>query len=152
MFSFWLSANPKHQTGSNTSHPLNPHLRCWCIIMFTLKCLQLPSDIMDGWNQHFVSISIVVTRREILACRESNHSHPGHSFHFAMLLQLTHSIIIKFLYWHYYRSCGKAVGIVTDFGLDDREVEVQVPVGSRMFTSPHNPSWLWGQCAACVGC
>jgi hypothetical protein len=37
-----------------------------------------------------------------------------------------------------------AVGIATGCGLDDREVEVQVPVGSRIFTTPYRPDQLWG--------
>jgi hypothetical protein len=33
-------------------------------------------------------------------------------------------------------SRNGAVGIATGYGLDDREVEVRVPVGSRIFSSP----------------
>jgi hypothetical protein len=36
------------------------------------------------------------------------------------------------------------VSIATGFGLDDRGVGVQVPVGSRIFSSPHHPDWLLG--------
>jgi hypothetical protein len=42
------------------------------------------------------------------------------------------------------RSCDSVVGIVTGYGLDDQGVEVQVPVGSRIFSSPCYPNWLWG--------
>jgi hypothetical protein len=35
-----------------------------------------------------------------------------------------------------------SVGITTGYGLDDQEVGVQVPVGSRIFSSPDR---LWGQ-------
>jgi hypothetical protein len=41
-------------------------------------------------------------------------------------------------------SRDSAVGIATDYGLDDWEVEVRVPVGSRIFTSPCCPDRLWG--------
>jgi hypothetical protein len=37
-----------------------------------------------------------------------------------------------------------SVGIATDYGLDDRGVGVQVPVGSKIFTSVWRPDWLWG--------
>jgi hypothetical protein len=35
-------------------------------------------------------------------------------------------------------------GIATSYGLDDREVGVQVPVMVRIFTSPNRPNRLWG--------
>jgi hypothetical protein len=36
------------------------------------------------------------------------------------------------------------VDIATSYGLDGREVGVQVPVGSRIFSSPRRPYRLWG--------
>jgi hypothetical protein len=36
------------------------------------------------------------------------------------------------------------VGIATGYGLDDRGFGVRVPVGSRIFSSPRHPNWLWG--------
>jgi hypothetical protein len=36
-----------------------------------------------------------------------------------------------------------AVGIATGYGLDDRGVGVQVPVGSNIFSSPRRPDHLW---------
>jgi hypothetical protein len=45
--------------------------------------------------------------------------------------------------WHTV-SQDSVVGIATGYGLDDREVGVQVPVGSRIFSSPRRPHWLWG--------
>jgi hypothetical protein len=41
-------------------------------------------------------------------------------------------------------SRDSAVGITTGYGLDDWEVGVRVPVGSRIITSPCRPDWLWG--------
>jgi hypothetical protein len=38
----------------------------------------------------------------------------------------------------------KAVGIATGYGLDDRGFGVRVPEGSRIFSSPCRPDWLWG--------
>jgi hypothetical protein len=37
-----------------------------------------------------------------------------------------------------------AVSIATGYGLDDQGVGVQVPVGSRIFSSPLRPDLLWG--------
>jgi hypothetical protein len=40
------------------------------------------------------------------------------------------------------RSRDSVVGIATSYGLDDREVGVRVPVGSRIFSSPNRPDRL----------
>jgi hypothetical protein len=37
-----------------------------------------------------------------------------------------------------------AVGIATAYGLGDRAVGVQIPVGSRIFSSPRHPDRLLG--------
>jgi hypothetical protein len=42
------------------------------------------------------------------------------------------------------RSQDSVVGIATRKGLEDRGVGVQVPVVSRIFSSPHRPDRLWG--------
>jgi hypothetical protein len=49
------------------------------------------------------------------------------------------SLLVYFL-----MSCGRVVGIATDYGLDDREVGVRIPVGSTIITSPYRPDQLWG--------
>jgi hypothetical protein len=36
----------------------------------------------------------------------------------------------------YYRTWDRVASIATSYGLDNREVGVQVPVGSRVFSSP----------------
>jgi hypothetical protein len=41
-------------------------------------------------------------------------------------------------------SQDSSVGIVSDYGLDDRWVEVRVPVRSRIFSFPRRPDRLWG--------
>jgi hypothetical protein len=41
-------------------------------------------------------------------------------------------------------SRDSAVGIATGYGLDDWEIGVPVPVGSRIITSPCRPDRLWG--------
>jgi hypothetical protein len=41
-------------------------------------------------------------------------------------------------------NLGSAVGIATGYGLNDRGVGVRVPVGSRIFSCPRRPDWLWG--------
>jgi hypothetical protein len=42
------------------------------------------------------------------------------------------------------KSQDSVVGIAIGYGLDDQGVGVQVPVGSRIFSSPHHPDRLWG--------
>jgi hypothetical protein len=42
------------------------------------------------------------------------------------------------------QSRYRAVGIATGYRLDDLEVGVRVPVGSRIFSSPRRPDRLWG--------
>jgi hypothetical protein len=57
---------------------------------------------------------------------------------------------IKVLNWNSicynvtYKSRDSAVGIATGYELDDRGVDVGMPVGSRLFTSPRRPDRLWG--------
>jgi hypothetical protein len=49
--------------------------------------------------------------------------------------------------WYYYvklKSGGSVVGIETGYELDEREVGVRVPVGSRIFTTSYSPDRLWG--------
>jgi hypothetical protein len=41
-------------------------------------------------------------------------------------------------------SRDSAVGIATGYGLDEWEAGVRAPVGSKIFTSPRRPDWLWG--------
>jgi hypothetical protein len=41
-------------------------------------------------------------------------------------------------------SRDSVVGIATSYGLDDRGVGVRVAVGSRIFSPPNLPDWLWG--------
>jgi hypothetical protein len=43
-----------------------------------------------------------------------------------------------------YRSQESVVGIETGYGLDDREVGVRVPVGSRIVSSLPRPDRVWG--------
>jgi hypothetical protein len=41
-------------------------------------------------------------------------------------------------------SRGSVVGIATAYGLDDREVRIQVPVRAKILTSLYPPDRLWG--------
>jgi hypothetical protein len=41
-------------------------------------------------------------------------------------------------------SRDSSVGIATRYGLNDRNVGVRVPAGSKMFSSPQRPDRLWG--------
>jgi hypothetical protein len=45
---------------------------------------------------------------------------------------------------YYGRSLDSAVGIATGYVLDDRGVEVRVPEGSRILSTPRRPVWLRG--------
>jgi hypothetical protein len=47
-------------------------------------------------------------------------------------------------YTQFIESRNEAVGIVTDYGLDNQGIGVQVPVGARIFTSPCHPNQLFG--------
>jgi hypothetical protein len=60
----------------------------------------------------------------------------------AELLLLILSLYFIFCKEHVTRSRDSSVGIATGYGLDDRWVRVQVPVGSRIFTSPRRPDRL----------
>jgi hypothetical protein len=46
--------------------------------------------------------------------------------------------------WSYVGSRDSAIGIATGHELDDQEVEVRVPVGSKIFSSPCRLNRLWG--------
>jgi hypothetical protein len=46
--------------------------------------------------------------------------------------------------WRHIWSRDSIVGIATGYGLGDRGVGVQVLVGSKIFSSPRHPDWLWG--------
>jgi hypothetical protein len=52
--------------------------------------------------------------------------------------------LVKNIYLLMYGSRDSAVGIATGYGLDDWEIGVRVPVGSRIITSPCLPDRLWG--------
>jgi hypothetical protein len=45
-------------------------------------------------------------------------------------------------------SRENSAGIATGYGLDDRGFGVQVPVGSRIFSSPCSLDWLWAHPAS----
>jgi hypothetical protein len=57
-----------------------------------------------------------------------------------ILLLLLLLLLLLRVYW----SRGSVVGIGTGYGPDDRGVGFWVPVGSRIFSSPHRPDRLWG--------
>jgi hypothetical protein len=59
-------------------------------------------------------------------------------------LTLTLILTIWGLYSLRSRSRDSSVGISTAYGLDDREVEIRVPVGSRIFSYLRCPDRLWG--------
>jgi hypothetical protein len=61
-------------------------------------------------------------------------------------IKLTKSCTLKSFARHitFNRSQDSVFGIVTGYGLDDREFGVRVPVGSRIFTSPCRLDRPWG--------
>jgi hypothetical protein len=64
---------------------------------------------------------------------------------FPFILIVACSTVLFFLpLFRPFRSRDSAVDIATGYLLDDREVGVLVPVGSRIFTSPCHPDRLWG--------
>jgi hypothetical protein len=64
------------------------------------------------------------------------------SAHFELGFHLPHSINCLYLYPLHERR-DSVVGIATTYGLDDREVGIRIPVGSRIFSSPRRPGRLW---------
>jgi hypothetical protein len=53
-------------------------------------------------------------------------------------------IALPFLFLFFIGILETRVSIAAGYGLDDRVIEVRVPVGSRIFTSPRRPDRLWG--------
>jgi hypothetical protein len=53
-------------------------------------------------------------------------------------------VYIFILYSVLSKSLGSAVGIATGYGMGNRDVGVQVRVGSRIFTSPYHLDRIWG--------
>jgi hypothetical protein len=62
-----------------------------------------------------------------------------------------HRRVVSFTHLPFYprypvdmKSRDGVVGIATGYRLDDREVGVRVPVGSKIFSSPRRPERFWG--------
>jgi hypothetical protein len=55
---------------------------------------------------------------------------------FPMLLDFSIDLILP--------SRDRAVGIMTSYGLNNQEVGVRVPAGSRILSFPRRPDRLWG--------
>jgi hypothetical protein len=49
----------------------------------------------------------------------------------------------QYIYRRSWRFRDSSVGIATGYGLDNRLFGVRVSVGSRLFSSPRRPDWLW---------
>jgi hypothetical protein len=66
-----------------------------------------------------------------------------HKFCFisCIILTLLHNSLFNLFV---FKSHGSLVGIATRYGQDDLDFRVQVPLGSRIFTFPCRPDWLWG--------
>jgi hypothetical protein len=77
---------------------------------------------------------VVCSKYDIESCKKPTEK--GYLRRLGTLSTLISLILIQ--------SRDSAVGIATGYGLDDRGVGVRVPVGSRIFSSPSRPDWLWG--------
>jgi hypothetical protein len=53
-------------------------------------------------------------------------------------------LLISYIYITSVMTLGSSVGIATGYGLDGRGARVQVPVRSRILTSPYRPDRLCG--------
>jgi hypothetical protein len=53
-------------------------------------------------------------------------------------------ILFIYILYTVTKSRDSIVGIATSYGLDDRGVEVRVPVGARIFFPSRRPDRLWG--------
>jgi hypothetical protein len=109
------------------------------IIDASFNCVRhvLDSDtFLRSWQKFKKSVVIAVRFCSALFCH---------------LLSLCYSLFVKLFclnvchicLWEY-RSRDGAVGILTGYGLDAREIGVKVPVGSRIFSSPRRPDRIWG--------
>jgi hypothetical protein len=65
-------------------------------------------------------------------------------FFFSLQLLLLSSPNIHFSIMSWNKSCGRAVGVATGYGLDDQRVGVRDQVRSRIFTFPYLPNWFCG--------
>jgi hypothetical protein len=89
--------------------------------------------------------------------RAMRNRHYGTANCFIFVLLKTPNLFIKFIQIiisivtvvfnndpYCFKSQDSSVDTATSYGLDDRGVGVQVPVGVRIFTSPDRPHRLWG--------
>jgi hypothetical protein len=77
--------------------------------------------------------------------RTSEISNLNFTSYFTGPIVVTSIVSIKInLTTHHTWSRDSSVGIATGYGLDYRRVGIRVPVGSRIFSSPPSPDWLWG--------
>jgi hypothetical protein len=85
---------------------------------------------------------------EIAGSAEQNHDKPQSDMKFKCCISRGMSTTKQRFqvfdsYARSYGSRNSVTGIATGYGLDDREVEVQVPVGSKIFFSPRRRDRLW---------
>jgi hypothetical protein len=107
---------------------------------------------LDTWVHYVIARS---TKRRWLSCvggrrqydwLELEWAKEGNGF-YIVVCQLSHAIQLFWLITTYsltLKGRYSVVGIATCYGLDDRGVGVQVPVGVRIFTSPNLPDRFWG--------
>jgi hypothetical protein len=93
-------------------------------------CCDYPNPYMVTFPLEIINTGLTGTQSEVVYG-----THPSPNM-IKLQFQLTWRII--------FRRRSSAVGMATACGLDDRGVEVRVPVGPRIFTSPYCPDRLWG--------
>jgi hypothetical protein len=97
------------------------------VAYFKILCRNLPEGTEENYDSRCSSW-------------DSNHVPP--EFKFRSTVAFIN--IFLFLACCCVMSRDSSVGIATGYGLDGRRVGVRVPVGPRIFSSPHRPDRLWG--------
>jgi hypothetical protein len=104
---------------------------------------RFPVNLLEAWERETVDLvySPVATVSITTMRKHTRPSINSFFWHFT-----SHKMWINLLgvYVMLVVSRDSAVGIATGYGLEDWEVVVQVPVGSRIITSPCRPDRLWG--------
>jgi hypothetical protein len=108
---------------------------------------QLRNSHFNTWMRHYLNLKPVTTEIyptfKISNCSTNTASVPSIIMNRRIDVCLSFTKLILLIYADCIRSRDSAVGIATGYRLDDREIGVQVTVGSRNFSSPCRPDRLW---------
>jgi hypothetical protein len=130
------------------STPLRPDLIADIPDCMCLQCFYWPPCI--SWLD-WATVECNLAACLVLASISSHtHIRAHYATHLPVLIpKLFHTVLHVVWHVHYnipwsrLRIRDSIFGITTSYGLDDRGVGVQVPVGSRIFCSPRRPDRLW---------